>query len=171
MGWIGFGTVLKTALVAAMLALAVGDAAQAGDLGERSLFRHRSEGVIQSRTTTSRHGGWQSDRRRVSLGERSFARQRQFSRRDRVHPRSVIGEFRQERRWRDDRGSYYGGGLSAWYEPGNGLYLRRYRDEDGYYNPDTYRSVPRSRPKIIHVRPGRDQTACAWESGVCVIRR
>ncbi|OCP18116.1 MULTISPECIES: hypothetical protein [unclassified Ensifer] len=65
----------------------------------------------------------------------------------------------------------YVGGISAYRDPGNGIYFSqegnyRYYD-DGQFAPPQ----PVKRAKIIVVSPKTFNHSCAWEHGVCVIRR
>lgn len=68
-------------------------------------------------------------------------------------------------------GGTYFGGLSAWTDPGNGMYFYSQRGGYGYYSgaADTDYRAPRA--KIIRVTPSTAGSACSWEAGVCVIRR
>lgn len=83
--------------------------------------------------------------------------------RDRHHGRRADSR-RIHRHWKNH--NYYGGGLAAYRDPGNGLYV--YVDRDRYYDVIDAPFVDQGGPKVIHVVPGED--GCSWEAGVCVIR-
>lgn len=75
-------------------------------------------------------------------------------------------ERHRDRSWRQDR-NFYGGAISAYRDPGNGLYF--YIDRDRYYDDLINAPFVENRgPKVITVTPGQD--GCSWEAGVCVIR-
>lgn len=65
----------------------------------------------------------------------------------------------------------YAGGISAYRDPGNGIYFSQegnYR----YYDDAQFAPPPKvNRAKIIVVSPKMLNRACAYEHGVCVIRR
>lgn len=65
----------------------------------------------------------------------------------------------------------YAGGISAYRNPGNGIYFGQegnYR----YYDDEQFAPPPKvNRAKIIVVSPKMLNRACAFEHGVCVIRR
>ncbi|MBP1873402.1 hypothetical protein LPJGGPFB_00131 [Ensifer adhaerens] len=65
----------------------------------------------------------------------------------------------------------YAGGISAYRDPGNGIYFSQegnYR----YYDDGQFAPPPKvNRAKIIVVSPRTFNRACAFEHGVCVIRR
>lgn len=65
----------------------------------------------------------------------------------------------------------YAGGISAYRDPGNGFYFSQegnYR----YYDDGQLAPPPKvNRAKIIVVSPQTFNRSCAWEQGVCVIRR
>jgi hypothetical protein len=66
---------------------------------------------------------------------------------------------------RPDR-NFYGGAVSAYRDPGNGIYF--YVDNDRAYDVIDAPFAENGGPKVIHVIPGQDD--CSWEAGVCVIR-
>lgn len=75
-------------------------------------------------------------------------------------------ERHRDRHWRKDR-NFYGGSISAYRDPGNGIYF--YIDRDRYYDDLVDVPLVENRgPKVIVVTPG--QNGCSWEAGVCVIR-
>ena len=75
-------------------------------------------------------------------------------------------ERHRDRHWRKDR-NFYGGSISAYRDPGNGIYF--YIDRDRYYDDLINAPLVENRgPKVIVVTPG--QNGCSWEAGVCVIR-
>lgn len=65
----------------------------------------------------------------------------------------------------------YAGGISAYRDPGNGIYFSQegnYR----YYDDGQFAPPPKvNRAKIIVVSPRTLNRSCAFEHGVCVIRR
>lgn len=65
----------------------------------------------------------------------------------------------------------YAGGISAYIDLGNGIYFNQEGDyryaDDGEYVPPR----PAKRGKIINVTPQSMNGSCAWEHGICVIRR
>lgn len=67
----------------------------------------------------------------------------------------------------------YAGGISAFRVPGNGIYFNRDRNDRYRYVDDAeFAPQPRRKgPKIITVSPKTMNRACAYEHGVCVIRR
>lgn len=74
-------------------------------------------------------------------------------------------ERHRDRHWRKDR-NFYGGALSAYRDPGNGIYF--HIDRDRYYDDLIDAPFVENRgPKVIVVTPGQD--GCSWEAGVCVI--
>ncbi|MBK5566640.1 hypothetical protein [Ensifer sp. SSB1] len=65
----------------------------------------------------------------------------------------------------------YVGGISAYVDVGNGIYFNQEGDY-GYSDDGTYAPPPQSRRgKIINVTPQTMNSSCAYEHGVCVIRR
>lgn len=87
-----------------------------------------------------------------------------------------------ERHWRRDRrddrrhaqrhrrhrgGDFYGGAITAWRDPGNGVYFT-FDNGDRSGRVDGVFDAPRRRAKVIEVVPG--ENGCAWEAGVCVVR-
>ncbi len=74
-------------------------------------------------------------------------------------------ERHRDRHWRKDR-NFYGGAISAYRDPGNGIYF--YVDRDRYYEDRVDAPLVENRGKVIVVTPG--QNDCSWEAGVCVIR-
>ncbi|MEI2299214.1 hypothetical protein [Ensifer sp. MJa1] len=65
----------------------------------------------------------------------------------------------------------YGGGISAYSDPGNGIYINVegnyvYSDDGDYTQPPQG-----NRGKIINVTPKNMNSSCSYEHGVCVIRR
>ncbi|MDP9631841.1 UNVERIFIED_ORG: hypothetical protein J2W85_003920 [Ensifer adhaerens] len=65
----------------------------------------------------------------------------------------------------------YAGGISAYRDPGNGIYFSQ-QGNYSYYDDGQFAPPPQvKRAKIIVVSPKMLTRACAWEHGVCVIRR
>lgn len=90
-------------------------------------------------------------------------------RHERVRPKYGHAGRRDGRRdWRDG-GAFYGGAISVYRDRGNGRYL--YVENDGPYRERRDGSYDHrgSDGRVIEVAPGRN--GCAFESGVCVIRR
>lgn len=86
-------------------------------------------------------------------------------RRDRRHDRRHAERHRRHHWHRG--GDFYGGAVTAWRDPGNGVYFYFDNGEvsgrvDGVFD------IRRPRAKVIEVVPGSD--ACSWEAGVCVVR-
>lgn len=75
-------------------------------------------------------------------------------------------ERNRDRHWHQDH-NFYGGAISAYRDPGNGLYFYIDRDRD-YDDLIDAPFVENRGPKVITVTPGQD--GCSWEAGVCVIR-
>ncbi|MEW9613682.1 hypothetical protein AB3G45_07600 [Shinella sp. S4-D37] len=75
-------------------------------------------------------------------------------------------ERHRDRHWHKDR-NFYGGAISAYRDPGNGIYF--YVDRNRYYEDRVDAPRVENRGKVIVVTPG--QNGCSWEAGVCVIRR
>lgn len=63
----------------------------------------------------------------------------------------------------------YAGSLSAYQEPGNGIYFSQ-AGSYSYFAENGPETAPAERPKIIVVSPQANASACSWEQGVCVIR-
>ncbi|WP_156392507.1 hypothetical protein [Rhizobium sp. Root482] len=132
--------------------------------------RHRDRDVWLSGRNAERHFDRRDDR---------YSDRRHFDRDRRPDSRIVIREYRDRSGRRDDesnfpsqsRGGTYFGGLSAWTDPGNGIYFSSERGGYGYGTYDGETVYPPSRPKIIHVNPRTASRACSYEAGVCVIRR
>lgn len=66
--------------------------------------------------------------------------------------------------------NFYGGAISAYDDPGNGVYF--YYDEygDGGGRPPSFAAQPAPQAKVISISPQTENAACSWEQGVCVIR-
>jgi len=86
-------------------------------------------------------------------------------RRDRRHDRRHVERHRHPHRWKN--GNFYGGAVTAWRDPGNGVYF--YFDNGGVSGRvDGVFDGRRQRAKVIEVVPGNN--GCSWEAGVCVVR-
>lgn len=86
-------------------------------------------------------------------------------RRDRRHDRRHAERHRRHH-WHKG-GNFYGGAITAWRDPGNGVYFDFDDDAmsgrvDGVFDPG------RPQAKVIEVLPGNN--GCSWEAGVCVVR-
>jgi hypothetical protein len=133
-----------------------------------SAFERGGLGDIQSRTRHIRRKHWPSH----------------FARRDRNRGPWVVIDGRRYGAGRysgDIDGSYdfpsgipglgtYAGNLSAYQEPGNGIYFGQAGDYSYIGGDDVEAGPPPERPKIIVVSPQTNAGACAWEHGVCIIR-
>lgn len=164
---ISFRRLARLALMTVALAAVFGPVVHAGDFNERTVSRAANHPLY-------RDGGIRSYDRSgppVRAGRGENSRHLRTGERHRTPRSKRIVVTSDHLPLLAPDSSYYGGGLDAWYDPGNGLYLHRYRNEARFYDPDTVRPTQRGTPRIIHVRPGRAQQACAWESGICVIRR
>jgi hypothetical protein len=67
--------------------------------------------------------------------------------------------------WESGGGSYVGGNVSGYSDPGNGTYF--YIERDGFHAED---AAPRPAPSARIIQPGSGAGACSNEAGVCVIR-
>lgn len=111
-------------------------------------------------------GGSESSQDNISGRITTQREHRQWRPRDRNRYERRV-ERSRDRHWRREDRNFYGGAISAYRDPGNGLYF--YIDRDGY--ADELIDAPfveNRRPKVITVTPGQD--GCSWEAGVCVIR-
>ncbi|QRM53447.1 hypothetical protein [Sinorhizobium sp. BG8] len=63
--------------------------------------------------------------------------------------------------------NFYGGALSAYNDPGNGMYF--YWAGNDFPGMDRMPPMPSRGGKVIAVTPGYTG-GCSWESGVCVVR-
>lgn len=64
----------------------------------------------------------------------------------------------------------YAGNLSAYEQPGNGIYFSQAGSYSYFAEDGLEAAPPAERPKIIVVSPQTNASACAWEHGVCVVR-
>jgi hypothetical protein len=64
----------------------------------------------------------------------------------------------------------YAGNLSAYQQPGNGIYFSQAGSYSYFAEDDVEPASPAERPKIIVVSPQTNASACSWEHGICVIR-
>ncbi|WP_068955307.1 hypothetical protein [Pararhizobium polonicum] len=185
----------KVLIMAVALILPFADFAEARDRnGEGHFVRRHHERPQHDRPQHNRQeaiSGISADHhhrrnRNVRLSGRSAERrhvERDYVRDRRPNRQIVVREYRRndsnywEPAYGGDgfpsktRGGTYFGGLSAWTDPGNGIYFRSERDAYGYYPGNTDQDYRNPRPKIITVNPSTSGRACSWESGVCVIRR
>ena len=130
--------------------------------------RDRNRDVwLSGRNTERRHFDRRFDRdyRSDRLSESRIV-VRQYRDRDRSGRQHDNGDFPTQQ-----QGGTYFGALSAWADPGNGIYFRSERGGYGYGTYDGETDYRPSRPKIIHVNPKTVNRACSYEAGVCVIRR
>lgn len=192
----------KVLILAMVLGFGVTDVSIARDIDQRTIYRRgHNDRNIESRTVLSgknryrrdyrndhwRNDGWRGDRWRNA--DRRFDRryERRFDRRfDRRH--DFVRDYRRNR----DRMPYYdygdggnfpspvpgigtyAGGISAWRDPGNGIYFSQ--DNYGGYgygdvNIDVDLGAYMNRPRVLDVDPETMDRACSYERGVCVIRR
>lgn len=76
------------------------------------------------------------------------------------------GQYNDRERFNNN---FYGGSISAYDDPGNGMYFY----VDGYGDGGDGYPEPRTAPqglKVISVTPETMNSGCSWEAGVCVIR-
>jgi hypothetical protein len=100
------------------------------------------------------------------ITQRDWHERRDWRPHNRHHYDNRRVERHRDRSSRQDR-NFYGGAISAYRDPGNGLYF--YIDRDRYYDDLIDAPFVENRgPKVITVTPGQD--GCSWEAGVCVIR-
>jgi hypothetical protein len=145
-----FSVPRATKVLVLSLALATGGMTAANARDEQPGIGWSDGGDISGRTLTERD-------RHERRDWRPRNRQRYDNRR--------VDRHRDRNGWQDR--NFYGGAISAYRDPGNGLYF--YIDRDRYY--DTLIDAPfveNRGPKVITVTPGQD--GCSWEAGVCVIR-
>ncbi len=64
----------------------------------------------------------------------------------------------------------YAGNLSAYQQPGNGIYFSQGGSYSYFAENGVEPSPPAERPKIIVVSPQTNASACSWEHGICVVR-
>jgi len=183
----------KVLVAAFALILSFADFAEARDRydGERHFIRRhhhvrRDREVLSGINVDSRLLHFNRRNRHVRLSGINADR-RYFERRFGFHRRPdhriVVREYRGPDRnyWESayggnafpsaTSGGTYFGGLSAWSDPGNGMYFYSERGGYGYYSGATDSDYRAPRAKIIHVTPSTASSACSWEAGVCVIRR
>ena len=110
---------------------------------------------IKGRTIVRRDRHHRETRRHWNREERGS----RYETRRREH-RGWLGEHR------GGGGNFYGGSITAYRDPGNGIYF--YIDNEDYADVIDAPRASRGGPKIIHVLPGQD--GCSWEMGVCVVR-
>ncbi|WP_075291649.1 hypothetical protein [Pararhizobium arenae] len=185
-----------TKVLLAALALIIGtiDIAAARDIDQRVIYRrgHHDRPDYSERSISSknirRHNDrrdWRADRRFERRRHREWRadnrRDRRFDRR-----REFVREYREPR----GRGNVivYGGGdgfpspvpgigtyagnLSAWQDPGNGIYFSQdYYGGYGDVSVDVDLGAYLGGPQILDVDPQAVDNACSYEKGVCVIRR
>lgn len=120
--------------------------------------------AAQARDNRSETGwsGADINGRMITRRERHDRDWRPRDRRDREY-RHV--ERHRDHRWRKDR-NFYGGAITAYSDPGNGLYF--YIDDDSAGGTIDAPLAKSRGPKIITVMPG--QSGCSFEAGVCVVR-
>lgn len=74
----------------------------------------------------------------------------------------------------DDRerfnNNFYGGSISAYDDPGNGMYFYVDGYGDGMGDQGGYSVRPTNSAKVIIVSPETETSSCSFEGGVCVIR-
>ncbi|MDQ0317936.1 hypothetical protein QO002_000074 [Pararhizobium capsulatum DSM 1112] len=191
-----------TKVLATVIVLIFGmvDLAAARDIGERTIYRRgHYDRLSHSRPDHSRPEFLSRNRHRYDdrhdrHSDRRFAhrRDRQWradNRRDRRYdrPREFVREYSGPR----GRGNVtiyggdgfpspipgigtYAGGLSAWRDPGNGIYFSN--ENYGSYgygdvSIDVDLGAYMGGPQILDVDPAAVDNACSYEKGVCVIRR
>jgi len=180
----------KVLIAVFALSFPLADFAEARDRydGERHFIRRhhherRDREVLSGINVDSRLLHFNRRDRNVRLSGINADR-RYFERRFGFHRRPVVvREYRRPDRnyWESayggnalpsaTSGGTYFGGLSAWSDPGNGMYFYSERGGYGYYSGATDSDYRAPRAKIIHVTPSTASSACSWEAGVCVIRR
>ncbi len=182
----------KVFLLAIALGFSIIDISAARDIGERTIYRrdyHNRQ--PETRTAHTRPGRYRHDFRHERRADRrhDYRRDRRWRaehRRDR-RSRDVVRDYRRDRNWQPDYyydgDSFpstvpgigtYAGGLSAWRDPGNGIYFSR--ESYGNYgygdvNIDVDLGAYLGGPQILDVDPAAVDNACSYEKGVCVIRR
>ncbi|OAP39067.1 hypothetical protein AU381_08155 [Sinorhizobium glycinis] len=133
-----------------------------------SSFETGGLGDVQTRTRHIRRKHWPSH----------------FARRDHNRGRVIFiygGNYRAGRYSGEIDGSYdfpsgipglgtYAGNLSAYQQPGNGIYFRQAGSYSSFAGDGLETVPPAESPKIIVVSPQTDDSACSWEQGVCVVR-
>lgn len=191
----------KVLILAMVLAFGAADLSSARDIDQRTIYRRgHHDGNMETRTILSgknryrhsdswRNDGWRNDRWRDAdrrYDRRYERRWRAENRRDRRH--DFVRDYRRNR----DRTPYYdygsggnfpspvpgigtyAGGISAWRDPGNGIYFSQ--DNYGGYgygdvNIDVDIGAYMNGPRVLDVDPETMDRACSYEHGVCVIRR
>lgn len=136
----------KVLALAAALAVSGLTGAHAGD------GRHHG-GVHASRLDGAKHPFWQKKRHEPrKYGQRKHHRH---------HAARYHG-----RHWKKGD-NFYGGAITAYRDPGNGIYFYIENDRrTGWMEGSTARA--RSGLRIIETGPAN--SGCSWEAGVCVVR-
>ncbi|MFC3072253.1 hypothetical protein [Shinella pollutisoli] len=130
------------ALVAALCLGSIAPAAAGG--GERGVTEFRGIHVPAWKRHRHDDRDWRRDRR----GDRRHA------------------ERHRRHHWHKG-GNFYGGAVTAWRDPGNGVYFY-FDNGDVSGRVDGVFDRRRQRAKVIEVVPGSN--GCSWEAGVCVVR-
>src|SRR5215217_1947123 len=159
----------KVFILAIVLSFGATDFSTARDINERTIYRRgHNDRPHESRPILSGTNRYRNDFRHERRVERrrEYRQERRWQadrRRNRRH--DVVREYRGNRDWQRTYGGdgfpspvpgigTYAGGLSAWRDPGNGIYFSR--NNDGYFdygdvNIDVDLGAYLGRPQILDV--------------------